>query len=101
MDDAKKGEWVRVHRIILSQDQRAAKLPEETRLVPLDMWVGGVLLDEKASIGDSVTVRTITNRIVEGRLESVQPSYHHSFGSFVPELQAIRQELRNLMTEGE
>lgn len=101
MDDVKKGDWVRAHRIVLSPEQRAAKLPEETRLVPLEMWVCGLLLNEKASIGDPVTVRTVTGRIVEGRLESVHPFYDHSFGAFVPELQAIRQELRDLMREGE
>lgn len=101
MDDVNKGEWVRVHRIVLSPEQRAARLPEETRQVPLEMWVCGLLLNEKASIGDPVKVRTVTGRVVEGRLESVHPSYGHSFGAFVPELQAIRRELRDLMAGGE
>ncbi len=100
MDDIEKGDWVRIHRIVLAPDQRAPNLPAETRQVPLEMWVTGTLLDERASLGDQVRVRTVTGRIVEGRLESHHPSYDHSFGAFIPELQAIRRELRDLMAGG-
>jgi hypothetical protein len=100
MQTIKKGDWVRIHRVVLTPDQRAAKLPEETRQVPLEMWVTGTLREDNAAIGDDVSITTVTGRVVEGRLETVHPAYNHSFGAFVPELQAIRGELRDLMEEG-
>jgi len=101
MDKAKKGEWVRIHTVVLKPGKRAPKLPEETLQVPLEMWVKGALLEENASLGDDVTVRTITGRVVKGRLDSIRPSYRHSFGSFMPVLQDIGIELRALMKKGE
>jgi hypothetical protein len=100
METSKKGDWVRIHRVVLTPGQRAVKLPEETRQVPLEMWVTGTLRENEATIGDHVSVTTVTGRVVEGRLVTVHPAYGHSFGAFVPELQAIRGELRDLMEEG-
>jgi len=100
MGKIKKGDWVQIYSVVLLPDQRASNLPEETQKVPLEMWVTGTLREEEASIGDDVTIRTVTGRMVQGRLEALHPSYRHSFGSFVPELQAIRQELFGLMKEG-
>jgi hypothetical protein len=100
MDRIRKGDWVRIHSIVLAPDQRAPKLPVETRQVPLEMWVTGTLMEDTAALGDTVRVRTATGRLVQGSLETVHPSYGHSFGAFVPELQAIRRELRDLMVEG-
>ena len=100
MKTGKQGDWVRIHSVVLNPDQRAPNLPAETRRVPLEMWVAGVLLQESAAIGEPVSVRTTTGRVVAGRLETVHPSHGHSFGTFVPELQAIRQELRDLMAGG-
>lgn len=100
MDKINKGDWVRIHSIVLAPDQRAPKLPVETRQVPLEMWVTGTLMEDTAALGDTVTIRTATGRTVQGALETVHPSYGHSFGTFVPELQAIRQELGGLMAEG-
>ncbi|MCB2145390.1 MAG: 2-amino-4-ketopentanoate thiolase [Deltaproteobacteria bacterium] len=101
MGKAKKGDWVKIHTVILKPGQRAPKLPEETLHVPLEMWVKGALVEEKASLGDDVTVRTITGRLVEGRLDDILPAYRHSFGSFMPVLQDIGIELRALMEKGE
>ena len=39
--DAKKGDWVQVHQIILKPEERTAKIPEETKKVPLELWVKG------------------------------------------------------------
>ena len=101
MDKAKRGDWVRIHKIILEPGNRASNLPEETLGVPLEMWVKGILLEEKALLGDDVTVRTVTGRNVRGRLRAICPSYNHSFGSFIPELQAVGDELRRILMEGE
>jgi hypothetical protein len=101
MDKAKKGDWIKIHTVVLKPGQRAPKLPEETLQVPLEMWVKGALLEENASLGDDVTVMTITGRVVKGRLDGIHPSYKHSFGSFMPVLQDIGIELRALMKKGE
>ena len=37
---AKKGDWVLTHNIILTPQQRAPQVPEDTHGVPLEMWVG-------------------------------------------------------------
>ena len=47
----KKGEWVRIHKVILKAEQRTGKLPEDTKKVPLEMWTKGYLLAD-AQIGD-------------------------------------------------
>ena len=38
---AKKGDWVRIHKIILKAEERTGKLPEDTQKVPLEMWTKG------------------------------------------------------------
>ena len=57
---AKKNDWVRVHRSVLEPEQRTGKLPEDTKQVPLEMWVKGRLLNDSAEIGDDVTVLTLS-----------------------------------------
>ena len=59
---AKKGDWVRIHSIVLKADERTAKLPEDTQKCDLQMWTKGFLEDETAEIGDVVTVKTAVNR---------------------------------------
>ena len=66
---AKKGDWVRIHRVILTAAQRTAKLPEDTKHVDFEMWVKGSLLNETAEIGDQVQVETAVGRVEEGTLK--------------------------------
>ena len=33
----KQGDWVRIHSVVLSPDQRAPQVPEDTAGVPLEM----------------------------------------------------------------
>ena len=101
MNKAKKGDWVRIHAVVLKPGQRAPNLPAETLEIPLEMWVKGALLEENASLGDDVTIQTITGRMVKGWLDDICPSYKHSFGSFMPVLQDIGMELRDLVEKGE
>ena len=96
----KKGEWVLIHRDILSPEERAPQVPEDTRKVPLEMWDKGHLLDD-GELGETVRVRTWTGRLEEGTLLEVNPSYHHDFGNFVPELQTISQQVWDLVFGGE
>ena len=55
----KKGEWVRIHKIILQPSERAPQVPEDTKKVPLEMWDKGYL-QEDANMGDEVKVITFT-----------------------------------------
>lgn len=88
---------MRIYAVVLPPAQRAPKLPEETSRVPLEMWVKGALMEDHAAIGDEVTAKTVTGRVVKGRLDAVTPSYRHAFGTFVAELHDIGMELRQLM----
>ena len=99
--DAKRGDWVRIHNIILEAGQRAQNVPEDTQKVPLEMWVKGILLDESANIGDRVKVETYIGRVVEGTLVEVNPYYKHNFGKAVPELLYVGRQARKLLLEGD
>lgn len=96
---AKKGDWVQVHSIVLTPAERAPQVPEDTKQVPLEMWVKGFLMAD-AQIGDEVEIETVTKRKTSGTLTQVQPTYTHSFGKFVPEILQIDQMLR-MELEGE
>ena len=50
---AKKGDWVRIHSVVLKADERTAKIPEDTQKCDLEMWTKGTL-QEDAEIGDIV-----------------------------------------------
>lgn len=95
--DARKGDWVRIHNIVLKVGERASNIPEETQNVPLEMWDKGFLLDESAKIGDKVKVETYIGRIIEGNLLEVNPYYKHDFGKCVPELLYIGRQARELL----
>ncbi len=88
MDTIKKGAWVEIEQIVLTPEQRAPSLPEETRCTPYKMRVSGFLLSESA-LGQTARIRTIIGRELEGTLITVNPSYNHSFGQTVPELLTI------------
>ena len=83
---AKKGDWVRIHSVVLLPGERAAAVPEDTKLVPLEQWTKGYVTAD-ASSGETVCVVTRTGRSVTGTLVDDAPHYSHSFGAFVPELQ--------------
>ena len=96
-DTAGHGDWVQIHSILLSPEERSAKLPEDTRKVPLEMWVGGFLVNDRAEPGEEVEVETAVGRRVRGRLSSARPGYFHTFGATLPELRKIGRQLRTIM----
>ncbi|HBE7932979.1 TPA: 2-amino-4-ketopentanoate thiolase, partial [Clostridioides difficile] len=65
--DAKINDWVIIHNIVLTPEERAPQVPEDTKKVSLEMWVKGFIQSD-ASIGDLVEVKTITGRLVKGNL---------------------------------
>ena len=96
----KKGEWVRIHSIVLKADERTAKLPDDTQKCDLQMWTKG-FLQEDAEIGDVVTVKTASNRLEKGTLIEANPYYTHSYGTFVPEIVQIDRQLREVLFGGD
>lgn len=95
-----KGEWVRIHKIILGPKERAPQVPEDTRKVPLEMWDKGYLQAD-AEIGDEVVIETVTGRMETGTLLEANPAYGHSFGSFIPELLTIDRQVREIVFGGD
>ncbi len=92
----KKNSYVEIHKVIFEAHERTAKIPEETKKVPYEMFIKGFLLLD-ASIGDLVTVETITGRVVEGTLLKENPTYDLGYGGFVPHILKIKQILRGEM----
>lgn len=97
---AKKGDWVRIHSTILTAEQRAPQVPDDTKKVPLEMWVKGYL-EEDGNINDLVSIRTVTNRKETGTLVEVFPTYTHSFGNFIPEILEIDRIVQKELFGGE
>jgi hypothetical protein len=93
---AAKGDWVRIHRVILSAQERTANLPEDTKKVPFEMWVKGHLLMD-GEIGDEVVVRTVSGREEHGTLIEVDPQFDVNFGRFVPEILEMDVRLRRAL----
>ena len=98
---AKKNDWVRIHRNVLEPAERTGKLPEDTKMVPLEMWVKGRLQNETAAIGDEVTITTCVGRTEHGTLIEIDPCYELNYGAFVPEILAMEEQLRGALFGGD
>lgn len=93
----KKGEWVQIHEIVLKPEERTGKIPEDTKKVPLELWLKG-FLNHDAGIGQQVEVTTITGRKVTGELVEANPKYAYGFGEeYVPELLKIGMQVRGIL----
>ena len=97
---AQKGDWVKIHNIVFKPSERAPQVPDDTKLVPLEMWVKG-FISEDAEMGDTVTVKTYTGRTITGTLVEIKPTYTHSFGNNIPELLEIGLQLREILFGGD
>ena len=98
---AYKGQWVKIHNIILDPSQRAPTVPEDTKKVPLEMWLNGFLNQEEAVVGEEVMIKTVIGRTVKGKLIEIDPRYDHSFGKPIAELLAIGPQVRDLIEKGD
>ena len=94
MPDAKKGDLVQIHKIILKPEQRPDSLPESTKSVPYECWMKGFLLNRQATMGEEVQIETFIGRKNSGILVAVNPPYDHSFGLPQEELLPIGRELK-------
>ena len=88
-----KGTWVEIEQVVLKPEERAPGLPEDTKKVPYILHVSGFLEDD-AELGQPATIRTQIGRQLSGTVIVVNPGYSHSFGTTVPELLAIGQEVQ-------
>jgi hypothetical protein len=97
MADARRGDLVQIHKIILKPDQRPDTLPQSTKSLPYECWIKGFLLNREATMGDEVQIESFIGREISGTLVSVNPTYDHSFGSPQKELFSIGKELKKRM----
>lgn len=98
--DAKCKDWVIIHNLVLTPDERAPQVPDDTKKVPLEMWVKG-FIQKDANVGDLVEVKTITGRLVKGNLVQVNPYYTHDYGKCIPELLQIGIQAKEILFGGE
>ena len=96
----KKGSWVQIERTILEPSQRAPQVPDDTKKVPLVMWVKG-FLEEDSELNDEVKIKTRTGRTETGKLIKENPVYNLNYGNFVPELLKINVSVREELIGGD
>lgn len=97
--NAKKGDWVRIYKVVLGAKERGANLPDDTKQVPLEMWDKGFLIDEMAELGDTVTVETMVGRQIAGELVEVNPNFDINYGDGITETLYIGRQLRDMLGE--
>jgi hypothetical protein len=85
---------------VLAPGERAPQVPEDTRLVPLEMRVKGFLL-EAAALGEEAEIETPAARRLRGTLVADNPAYTHGFGPPIPELSTIGSAVRRILRERE
>jgi 2-amino-4-ketopentanoate thiolase alpha subunit len=91
METIQPGTWVEIEQVVLTPEERAPSLPDDTRQTPYLLRVSGFLI-EAAELGQPARIRTMIGRELNGTLKTVNPSYSHSFGTVVPELLTIGVE---------
>lgn len=97
-DRCRPGDWVEVRATLLEPADRAPNLPPETAEKPLLMWVKG-FATSAASLGEEVTVETMTGRRVTGEMTAIDPGYHHTFGDPPREISRIGRDVRAQVAE--
>ena len=95
-----KNTFVRVRKHILTPEQRAKNIPQDTKLVPLKMWIKG-RLQEETELFEEAEIKTATGRLIKGIVKEVEPKHKHSFGEYVDELQRVREIVLSEMWGGE
>lgn len=85
----KKGSYVTIRKVVLNKNERSTNLPEDTKKVDLVMKIKGVTLED-ARLNETVEIMTTTKRIIQGELVELNPSYVHSFGRHIEEIDQIK-----------
>jgi hypothetical protein len=94
----KMGTLVEIEQVILTPNERAPQVPDDTKKVPLVMRARGTLTDD-AAIGEEAKIETVTGRTLTGVLVEENPAYDHGFGPPIPELVPIGRETRDILKE--
>ncbi|KPU42523.1 hypothetical protein OXPF_43080 [Oxobacter pfennigii] len=97
-EQAVKGDWVQIHQVVLHPGERADNLPQDTKNVPLEMWIKG-FINHDGKLNDTVEITTVTGRCVKGELTEINPGYSHGFGKCVPEILHIGLDLKKILWE--
>ena len=92
----KKHSWVLIENVLLTKEERAANIPEDTRNTDLMEWCKG-FTQEEANIGDIVEIVTVTGRKIKGTIKEVNPGYNHNFGEFIPDILYIGMQAREIL----
>ena len=98
---AKKDDWVQIENTVLAVGERAPQVPAETAAVPMIMKLKGFLKNATAKLDDEVTVITLAERELSGKLIAIMPKYNHDFGLPQPELLNIGINLREILRGNE
>lgn len=85
MSTIKSGTWVEIEKTLLTPEQRAPQVPDDTKKTPYVMRVAGFLVSD-SQLNTEVEVKTLSGRLVKGTLKVIRPHYEHSFGETVEEL---------------
>lgn len=85
MEKVRSGTWVEIESVLMTPEQRAPQVPEDTRSTPYVMRVSGFLCEDGV-LGKKATIKTLIGRELSGVLRVVRPCYNHSFGETVEEL---------------
>ena len=101
---AKKGDWVQIHNIVLTPEERSSALPEDTKSHPLEMWVKGYLQQDEAQVGDEVEVMVLDidedRRRISLGMKQCKPNFEHNFGFLIPEVLKIGDMVREITFGG-
>ena len=92
---AVKNDWIEIEVVVLTADERAPQVPEDTKKVPLMMWTRGFLMSDNANLGDEVFIKTLCERLITGKLVDTEPRYNHDYGNTVPELLSTGVSVRS------
>lgn len=99
MDHINQGDWVEICWTILTPEERAPGLPEDTRQTPYILKASGIALEE-GKTGDEISIETQAGRNLKGQATRIFPYYNHDFGNCVPELIQIRKQIRSAAKGG-
>lgn len=91
-----KGSYVEITLEVLSPQERASNIPEDTKVTPLTLWAKG-WLQEDSNIGMKAKITTVSNRVLEGVITEVNPAYTHDFGDFIPEVMHIGAQAKSIL----
>ncbi|GAU79262.1 2-amino-4-oxopentanoate thiolase subunit OrtA [Fusibacter sp. 3D3] len=83
MSKATNGCWVEIETQVLSSSERAPQIPLDTKKTPLLMWTRGFLVEDEAELDMMVTIETLCERKVQGKLVEINPRYDHDYGETV------------------